>query len=110
MAIESGNSLAEAFNSTAVQLKQLKTATLDRTREAVSSLNTLTKELPVNDKIGRSELGGLAVTFDLRDKRIDDFKLRILHRAILIGVANVTIGASEFLKPYFKTNRRMLDL
>ena len=52
VAIERGNSLAEAFNSTAVQLEQLKKATLDRTSEAITSLNTITKELAsVNDKI-----------------------------------------------------------
>ena len=37
VAIERGNSLAEAFNSTSVQLEQLKQATLNRTDEAIES-------------------------------------------------------------------------
>ena len=44
VAIERGNSLADAFNSTAVQLEQLKRNTLERTDDAITKLNTLTSD------------------------------------------------------------------
>ena len=75
VAIERGNSLAEAFNSTAVQLEQLKKATLDRTSEAITSLNTITKELAsVNDKILSASQSGRSPNslLDLRDKLIGE--------------------------------------
>ena len=99
VAIESGNSLAEAFNSTAVQLDQLKQATLDRTSEAVNSLNTLTKELAsVNDKILSAGQSGRSPNslLDLRDKLIDEIsKLADVTASYTDrGVANVTVGSS----------------
>ena len=100
VAIESGNSLAEAFNSTAVQLEQLKKATLDRTSEAITSLNTITKELAsVNDKIlSASQSGQISPNslLDLRDKLIGEISKLADVTATYTdrGVANVTIGAS----------------
>ena len=99
VAIESGNSLAEAFNSTAVQLEQLKRATLDRTEEAVASLNTLTKELAsVNDRILSASQSGRSPNslLDLRDKLIDEIsKLADITASYTDrGVANVTVGSS----------------
>mgnify|MGYP001241380417 CR=1 FL=1 len=100
VAIESGNSLAEAFNSTAVQLEQLKKATLDRTSEAITSLNTITKELAsVNDKILSASQSGRSPNslLDLRDKLIGEIsKLAdVTANYTDRGVANVTIGSSS---------------
>ncbi len=99
VAIERGNSLAEAFNSTAVQLEQLKKATLDRTSEAITSLNTITKELAsVNDKILSASQSGRSPNslLDLRDKLIGEISKLADVTATYNdrGVANVTIGAS----------------
>ena len=99
VAIERGNSLAEAFNSTAVQLEQLKQSTLDRTEEAVESLNTLTKELAsVNDRILSASQSGRSPNslLDLRDKLIDEIsKLADITASYSDrGVANVTVGSS----------------
>ena len=99
VAIERGNSLAEAFNSTSVQLEQLKQATLDRTEEAIESLNTLTKELAsVNDRILSASQSGRSPNslLDLRDKLIDEIsKLADITASYSDrGVANVTVGSS----------------
>ena len=99
VAIERGNSLAEAFNSTAVQLEQLKQSTLDRTEEAVESLNTLTKELAsVNDRILSASQSGRSPNslLDLRDKLIGEIsKLADITASYSDrGVANVTVGSS----------------
>ena len=99
VAIERGNSLADAFNSTAVQLEQLKRNTLERTDDAITALNTLTSELgSVNDKILSASQSGRSpnALMDLRDKLIDeisklaDITVDYSDR----GVANVTIGSS----------------
>ena len=99
VAIERGNSLAEAFNSTSVQLEQLKQATLDRTEEAIESLNTLTKELAsVNDRILSASQSGRSPNslLDLRDKLIGEIsKLADITASYSDrGVANVTVGSS----------------
>ena len=99
VAIERGNSLAEAFNSTSVQLEQLKQSTLDRTEEAIESLNTLTKELAsVNDRILSASQSGRSPNslLDLRDKLIGEIsKLADISASYSDrGVANVTVGSS----------------
>ena len=80
-------------------MEQLKKATLDRTAEAITSLNTLTKELAsVNDKILSASQSGRSPNslLDLRDKLIDEIsKLADITPSYTDrGVANVTIGAS----------------
>ena len=75
VALESGKSLANSFNSTAVQLQQLKSNTLQRTDEAINALNTLATEMAsVNDKILSASQSGRSpnALLDLRDKLVAD--------------------------------------
>ena len=99
VALESGKSLANSFNSTAVQLQQLKSNTLQRTDEAINALNTLATEMAsVNDKILSASQSGRSpnALLDLRDKLIADIsKLADISVDYTDrGVANVTIGSS----------------
>ena len=117
VAIESGNSLAEAFNSTAVQLEQLKKATLDRTSEAITSLNTITKELAsVNDKILSASQSGRSPNslLDLRDKLIGEISKLADVTALLILIEVLRTSLSVLLglvRALFQApNRRTLVL
>ena len=75
VAMETGKSLASSFNTTAMQLEQLKSNTLQRTDEAISALNTLAAELAsVNEKVLSASQSGKSpnALMDLRDKLIED--------------------------------------
>ena len=99
VALERGRSLANSFNTSAVQLEQLKSNTLQRTDEAINALNTLATELAsVNNKVLSASQSGKSpnALMDLRDKLIDDIS-KLADVSIEYndrGVANVTIGAS----------------
>ena len=97
--LERGRSLADSFNTTAIQLEQLKSNTLQRTDEAINTLNTLADELAsVNDKVLSASQSGKSpnALMDLRDKLIEDLS-KLADVSVDYtdrGVANVTIGSS----------------
>ena len=99
VAMETGKSLASSFNTTAMQLEQLKSNTLQRTDEAISALNTLAAELAsVNEKVLSASQSGKSpnALMDLRDKLIEDLSklAEVTVDYTDRGVANVTIGSS----------------
>ena len=99
VALEQGRSLASAFNSSFMQLDQLKNQTHAKMKDAVDGLNLLTKELAsVNGRILSSGQSGKSPNslLDLRDSLINDISALADVSVSYTdrGVANLTIGSS----------------
>jgi flagellar hook-associated protein FlgK len=99
VALEQGRSLASTFNSSFLQLDQLKDQTIAKMRDAVDGINLLTKELTsVNGRILSSGQSGKSPNslLDLRDKIITDISALadVSVNYTDRGVANLTIGSS----------------
>lgn len=99
VALEQGRSLAAAFNSTFLQLDNLKTATTAQMQDAIEGINLLTKELTsVNDRILSSGQSGKSPNsfLDLRDRLVQDISALADVSVSYTdrGVANLTIGLS----------------
>ncbi|MDB2513469.1 flagellar hook-associated protein FlgK [Alphaproteobacteria bacterium] len=99
VALEKGESLAAAFNSTALQLNQLSRATVGRMDDAITGLNIITQELAsVNERVLSASQSGKSpnAVLDLRDKLVEDLS-KLIDISVEYtdrGVANVTIGKS----------------
>jgi flagellar hook-associated protein 1 FlgK len=99
VALEQGRSLAAAFNSTFLQLDNLKTATTAQMQDAMEGINLLTKELTsVNDRILSAGQSGKSPNsfLDLRDRLVQDISALADVSVSYTdrGVANLTIGSS----------------
>jgi flagellar hook-associated protein 1 FlgK len=99
VALEQGRSLAAAFNSTFLQLDNLKTATTAQMQDAMEGINLLTKELSsVNDRILSAGQSGKSPNsfLDLRDRLVQDISALADVSVSYTdrGVANLTIGSS----------------
>ena len=99
VALEQGRSLASAFNSTFLQLDQLKDATTAMMSDAVKGINLLTSELAsINNRILSSGQSGKSPNslLDLRDRLVADIS-SLADVSVSYsdrGVANLTLGNS----------------
>ena len=99
VALEQGRSLASAFNSTFLQLDQLKDATTAMMSDAVKGINLLTSELAsINNRILSSGQSGKSPNslLDLRDRLVADIS-SLADVSVSYSdrvVANLTLGNS----------------